>query len=176
MNLRLWTLAAFLVSAALAAGCTSGNDPASPTPDDGATPPPNTQPGTGGTPAPKPSARPEPIAEAGDIQGAFDKAWTLSVPSVGARGMTVWFNLSGLEADAPPTARVTLRLLDDEGNAVESAVLGVGGDADAIEWRLTGVDIAEPGTYKLEATAETPAGALPSFGLAKYQLYAFVEY
>lgn len=186
-------LVTLLVATAFLAGCTGSDAPAADKPagsdgaaqqppagsDDGAA---DAQPPAGGAQdgaAPPQASYPPhsaPTADAGEIRGAFDEAWAIEVPSVGARGMTVHFNLTGIEADAPPTAQVTLRLLDPDGKELKRALVGLGGEADAVEWRLQGTDLAGAGAYTLEATADAEPGALPSAGLAKYQLYAYAEY
>lgn len=183
MTLRTWTLAALLLTTALAAGCTSTDDGAAPAPSPsnpgaGSAAPSPSNPGSGANTPPiaQPRPSPVPVTDSGDIQGAFDRAWEIRVPQVGARGMTIDFALAGIEAGAPPTARVELRLLDPNGAEVKRGVAGVGGDGDVVSWKLTGAEVATPGAYVLTAQASPEAGALPSAGLAKYQLYALAEY
>lgn len=174
-------LATLLLATAVAlAGCTSDAPAPAPPKDDApdapAAAPPAREPAAA-PPVPQTRpANPDPTMDDGDIRGAFDKSWDIEAPRVGARGLTVLFNLTGVEAGAPPTATVTLRLVDPDGAPVRTATLGVGGDGNALAWTLQGTEMMA-GTYTLTAQAPAPGpGSLPSAGLAQYDLYAYAEY
>lgn len=178
-------LVALALPAALLAGCTSNDDGG-----DAGTPPPAgsggdadapgaSRPGNGAANPPH-AAHAEPVEDAGDIAGPFEKTWNLDVASVAFREARVDFALAGAQAGAPPTARVQLSLLDPNGAVVKTESVGLGAPADSLSWTLRAADLPAPGTYVLQATATPSAdagpGALPSAGLAKYTLHAEVMY
>lgn len=174
--MRLPTLLLVLaLPASLLAGCTAPDAPdAAPPPSGGAgngraPPPPAGQ-------APPPHHDAQPVEDAGDIAGPFRKSWNIEVASVAFREAHVDFALTGVQPDAPPTARVDLRLLAPDGSVVRSETVGAGGKGDRVAWVLRAADLPAPGTYVLEAATVTPAGAAPTLGLAKYQLHAQVLY
>lgn len=175
-------LVLLLAAAMLTAGCTgddgdgAGGDGGNTTPTGGTTTPPTgngTTPGGGGAPSTAP------ITDAGAVQGPFEKSWTLAVPQVSPRMVTVLFNLTGAQAGVPPTARVHLEFLSPEGQALKSTDVGLGGSGEAVAWTFGPADVPTPGDYVVRASASPPApGApgLPSGGVGNYQFYAHVEY
>lgn len=180
-------LAALALPATLLAGCTSNNDGGGN--DDSSNAPPadrnngNGAPGNGAGVGSRPSQpRAEPVQDAGDVAGPFEKAWNLEVASVAFREAHVQFSLAGAQAGAPPTARVQLSLLDPNGALVKTESVGLGAPGDSLSWTLRAADMPAPGTYVLKATATPDAnaspgpGVLPSAGLAKYTLHAEVLY
>lgn len=178
--MRSWPLVTLLVLASVTlAGCTSPDEPAAPSPMPGDGAPPAPGPAPGGNAPQAPAAKPnvQPVTDTGTIQGTFEKSWTLEIPKVGFRDVTVSFSLKGVEESAPPTARVQLALLDAQGALVKTGLVGLGAE-NALEWALTPADLPAAGTYTLQATsqADAPGGALPSLGLAKYDLYAMPNY
>lgn len=185
MHPRLSPLVASLVVLAALAGCVK--DDATPPADGGTTPvtstPTPTTPGTGGGGGSGGNVQnPPPVTDKGSIQGPFDKSWTVPVPAVSPKAVTVVFNLTGVQAGAPPTASVFLAFKDPDGKTIKSAALGVGGSGNSVNWGFTAADILLTGDYKLVASANpTPGGApaptpLPSGGLANYDMSATVEY
>lgn len=188
---RTWSLlAALLLATAALAGCTgSTDDPpaASPPADDGGSDAPSGSPGgsaPGGSAEPPASSQPappavEPVEATGKIEGPFEKEWTLDVPTMGFKQADLTFRLTGVEAGAPPTARVYLAFLNPDGTEVKHAIVGLSGAGDEVTWTFGNADMLQAGEYKIKVTAEpTPAGAgaLPSFGLAQYELHAAVHY
>jgi hypothetical protein len=179
-------LVLLVVASAIAAGCIKKEDtnpPPSTTPPSGGSPPTGTTPtptdngtGTGGgTPPPQT----QPVKDSGQIQGQFEKSWTLTVPVVAPRDVVVLFNLTGAQAGAPPTAQVYLTFSDPNGKMLKSATIGLNGPAN-VQWAFTAADITATGSYTLKATSQ-PATAplpqgLPSGGLANYDLFAKVDY
>lgn len=178
--MRLPTLlVALALPAALLAGCTAPED----TPSDDTTPQPGPGPGPGGS-DPPPQDQPEsvdaaPVDDSGDIVGPFQKAWELEVATIAFREAHVTFALAGAQAGAPPTASVQFSLLDPDGKVVKTALVGLGGEGDSLEWTLRAADLPSAGTYVLEA-ASTPTATAPGVpaapGLAKYTLHAEVVY
>lgn len=159
-----------LAIAAAMAGCTDKDDGATDGTDDTG--------GTGGTGGNRTTpATPEPfvLEDSGAIAGPFSKAWGIEVENVAFTSAMIHFALSGAQAGAPPTARVNLELQDPEGAIIKSAVLGLGGEGDMVEWTLTPVDLPAAGTYSLVATSGGDA-PLPSVGIANYELAASVTY
>lgn len=178
-------LVLLLGSALLLAGCTSpGDEPATdPAPKAPASNPGGNNPGGSNAAAPPAQQPPpahhdaEPLQDAGDVAGPFEKAWNLEVASVAFREAHVEFSLAGAQAGAPPTARVELALVDPQGNVLKKESVGLGADADALSWTLRAADLPAAGTYVLKATsAPAGAGSLPSAGFAKYTLHAEVLY
>lgn len=185
MHRRWPILAALLVAALATAGCAKEED--MPPGDDGTTttttpptggattttPPTN---GTGGGATPPPAQKP--VEDAGTINGPFDKSWTIPVPQVSPKVVTVLFNLTGAQAGAPATARVHLDFVSPDGTVLKSAVVGLG-ESPSVAWAFQPADIPTAGDYVVKASAApSPGGApgLPSGGVANYQLYALVEY
>lgn len=174
------SLAMLLAAAALTAGCTSDDEPGDgttttspPTGTTTATPPP------GGNTTPPPGPAPQPVTDAGSIAGPFEKSWTITVPRLSPRAVTVNFNLTGAQAGAPPTAKVYLEFASPDGAVLKSTSVGLGGSGDSVAWSFTAADIAVTGDYVLRASASPPAAGapgLPSGGVANYELYALVEY
>lgn len=171
MAARAWALVATLLFASAAlAGCTkpdAGDDGAPTTP---------TLP-TGGSDGGGTGATPEDflLDDGGTIQGPFSQSWNIEISNVAYSMAMVHFELAGLEAGAPPTARVNLQLADPDGNVVKSAIVGVGGDGNAASWDLTPAETPVPGTYVLSAVAGSDA-PVPSLGLATWSLHAEVMY
>lgn len=176
--MRSRILLVLLVATALVAGCTK---PGADDPDDGTNGTPGGNGGTGGTGGSGGSGTATPedfnLTDSGSIQGPFSRSWDIEVENVGFTNAMIHFTLTGVQAGAPPTARVNLVLADPDGATVLSGVAGVGGDGDAIEWTLTPAELPMAGTYVLTATAgsDTPA-PVPSVGLANFDLLAMVEY
>lgn len=182
MAARKWTLlAALLVVGAALAGCTSPSDSPAPKQPQ-AQPPAGEQPGPADPPAaqpakPAPAPKVEPVYDSGAIQGSFEKAWTLDVPTMGFRSADVAFVLTGAQPGAPPTARVYLAFLDPDGKEIKSAILGLGGAANEVTWSFPNGDMPRAGAYRIVATAEPQDdAALPSVGFANYELAAQVNY
>lgn len=171
--MRTRLLLVLLLSMALLAGCTNKGDDGAPgdnnTPGSGGTG------GTGGPGAGTADVQDFNLTDSGAIQGPFTKQWDVEVANVGFTNAMVHFALTGAQAGAPPTARVNLVLLDPEGGVVKSAVAGLGGSGDTIEWTFTAADLSTAGTYTLQATAGDQA-PLPSVGIANYDLMVMVEY
>lgn len=188
MAFRTWSiLAVLMIAGAALSGCTSPSDDARAAEPPAANPPADdgTSEGGGdatgdGQDAPARSIKPatEPVTAEGSIRGQFEKEWLLEVPTAGFKQTLVEFNLSGVQDGAPPTARVYFALYKPDGSLLKGATLGMGQDP-LVTWTLTNADMPEPGAYLLKATAEpqnqSPTG-VPSFGLADYELYAYVEY
>lgn len=172
MAVRTWALlATFLLAFAALAGCTKSDEG-----DDGAPMPTNPTDGSGGSDGGS-AAAPEDflLEDGGDIQGPFSQSWSIEVENVAYSMAMIHFELAGLEAGAPPTARVNLQLADPDGNVVKGAVLGLGGEGNAASWELTPAETPVPGTYVLSAVSGSDA-PLPSLGLASYTLHAEVTY
>lgn len=168
MPVRAWTIATLLLVTTILAGCTGSDeggdeaDATTPAPDGG---------GSG------PSAPPQDflIEDAGEITGPFTRTWSIDVDNVAYSAANIHFEMAGLQAGAPPTARVHLQLSDPEGNPVKTATLGVGGSGDSITWGLTPADTPTAGTYTLRAVAGSD-DPLPSAGFASWALHAQVTY
>lgn len=184
MHRRWPILAALLVAALATAGCAKEED--TPPGDDGTTttttPPTGgvttTTPPTNGTGGGNPPPAQAPIEDSGAVNGPFDKSWTIPVPQVSPKVVTVLFNLTGAQPGAPVTARVHLDFVSPDGTVLKSAVVGLG-ESPSVAWAFQPADIPTAGDYVLKASAASPgAGApgLPSGGVANYQLYALVEY
>ena len=177
-------LVLLLAAATLTAGCTKedggdGGDGGNTTPTGGGTT--TTPPTTNGTtPGGGNAPTTAPVTDAGAVQGPFEKSWTLAVPQVSPRMVTVLFNLTGAQAGVPPTARVHLEFLSPEGQVLKSTDVGLGGSGEAVAWTFGPADVPAPGDYVVRASASaTPApGApgLPSGGVGNYQFYGHVEY
>lgn len=177
-----WSLVAVLLATTVVlAGCTKDEDPpagtTTTTPPTGTTTTTTPTPGGNSTPPPPPAQAP--VQDAGDIQGPFTKEWTIPVPLVSPRVMTVLFNLTGIQADAPPTASLHLEFVLPDGTIAKSTGVGVGGAGNTVAWTFSAADLPQTGDHKVRATANpNPAGGppLPSGGVGKYQFYALVEY
>ena len=171
MPARTWALLGTLLVATLAAGCTKGgDDPGSggtPTPADGGTTP------TPGGNATTPDDFT--LEDSGAFQGPFQQTWDIPVENVAYTAATIQFELAGVQAGAPPTARVNLQLADPEGNIVKSTTLGVGGSGNSAAWDLTPADTPTPGTYTLSAVSGSDL-PLPSGGVATWTLLAQITY
>jgi hypothetical protein len=168
MPVRTWALAAILLLASVLAGCTNADDGAG---DGTPTPGPGNGGGDGATAPPADFL----IEDAGAITGPFDETWDVVVANVAYDSASIHFELAGLQAGAPPTARVNLELADPDGSVVKSATLGVGGSGNAVTWELTPADTPTAGTYTLRAVAGSDA-PLPSAGFATWALHAQVTY
>lgn len=161
--LPLALLAIFLV-----AGCVGNSSPpSSPAPSPSSSPAPSQ--------APVPPALPSAffVTDSGAIQGPFERSWPLKVAAVGFRDALVDFNLSGAQADLPPTARLHLSLQDAAGHEIKGEDLGLGADP-AARWVLSARDLPTPGDYVLKATSA--ANDLPSGGAGAFSLFAAVTY
>lgn len=168
--MRTWTiLTALLLASAALAGCTSKDDG-----DDGAAD--GSTPDAGGSGPGNGTATVEDflLEDAGMIQGPFQESWDVVVENVAFRSALVEFALQGVQAGAPPAARVQLVLSDPDGAPVKTATLGIGGEGDSVSWTLTNAEIQAAGTYTLQATAQQ--GPVPSGGVAQYTLHAVVDY
>jgi hypothetical protein len=181
---RRWSSLAFLLAAAvLTAGCTKDEGDGQPTtstpPTGGTTTTPPTTPGGGNSTTPPP-ASPAPVTDAGAIQGEFTKSWTLTVPALSPRAVTVLFNLTGAQAGAPPTAKVHMEFVAPDGSVLKSTDVGLGGSGNAVSWTFGPADVQATGDYVVRATAAAspvPGGpGLPSGGIANYDFYGAVEY
>lgn len=183
---RRWSIVAalMLAFAVLAAGCVKKDDPGDGATTSTSTPPTGT---TGGTTPPTSNGTtsgggntppPTVVADKGTFQGEFKKDWPIAVAAVSPKATTITFNLTGVQAGAPPTARVVLQFLDPEGKAIKSATLGLGGSGNNVAWTFGPADVALAGEYKVRATADAtvPGPGLPSGGAANYELNALVEY
>lgn len=171
MAARAWALVATLLLASAAlAGCTKPDAVEDDTPTTPTIP-------TGGSGGESPGATPEDflLDDGGTIQGPFSQSWNVEIANVAYSMALVHFELAGLEAGAPPTARVNLQLADPDGNVVKSGVVGVGGDGNAASWDLTPAETPVPGTYVLSAVAGSDL-PVPSLGLATWTLHAEVMY
>ncbi|HEX2022474.1 MAG TPA: hypothetical protein VHH36_07160, partial [Candidatus Thermoplasmatota archaeon] len=111
----------------------------------------------------------EPVADAGEVAGAFSDSWKIHVPDASVGGLLVHFNLTGAQAGLPPTARLFVVFRDPAGGLMGQATLGLGGDGDAVHWRYGPSSVIQAGDYVLEATAADTG--LPSGGLARYEVY-----
>ncbi|GEM_PF-3887643 len=164
----------------LLAGCTasSSSPPAAPTKPvaQPAAPSPHGQASSGSNLPPPAVPSGFTLKDAGDVQGTFERAWTLHVAAVGFRDALVDFNLTSLQDGAPPTARLHLSLVDAHGKEVKADSLGLGTPANALAWKLSPTDLPAAGDYTLHATSEPGPAALPSGGLAKFSLYASLTY
>jgi hypothetical protein len=183
----LAVLLAALLSAVALAGCADDADDAgTPTPSPEPTTPTPTTPGDGGdggddNETPPPPARADVVVtDAGDVQGPFEKSWTLDVPDAAYRSVLVQFNLTPAQDGAPVTARVYVTFTGPDGAVLQSATVGLGG-APAAEFSFS-PGALPAGSYTLAATAEpssAPAPGLPgtpSFGVAKFDVYAIADY
>lgn len=184
---RRWSILLVLLVAttALAAGCTKKDDGGDGGGGDGNTTPTGTTPtsptgGTGGNSTPQPRPTTQPVTDQGGIQGQFSKSWTLTVPQVSPKLVTVLFNLTGAQPGAPPTALVHLQFAGPDGTVLKSADVGLGASGgNAVAWTFGPADLGATGDYVVSATAAAPApGApgLPSGGVGNFQFYGHVEY
>ena len=176
-------LVLLLAAATLTAGCTNdgdggdGGDGGNATPTGGTTTTPPT--GNGTTPGGGSTPSPAPVEDAGAVQGPFEKSWTLSVPQVSPRAVTVLFNLTGAQPGVPATAKVHLEFISPDGTVLKSTDVGLGGSGESVAWTFGPADIQTTGDYVVRATATAAApGApgLPSGGVGNYQFYGLVEY
>lgn len=179
---RLWSILVVLLASTVAlAGCAKKSDPppadTTPTPTTvtGTTP---TTPTTNVTPPPKPTVAP--VKDTGQIQGQFDKSWKISLPAVSPKELAVLFNLTGVQAGAPPTAVVGLTLNGPDGKSLKAATIGLGQSANSVAWKLGPSEAQLTGDYTLKVTAQAPPApvptTVPSGGAAIYDLLMQVEY